>query len=181
MPPPPEKEPATEEEIARKAAIREKQGQRLREMAAAKRSTKIADLETEVIGLEQLLQNLEDAGDEDIDALLAESGYLSREEIQGALAKATVSLRKLKGEAVLPEPEKVDDSTEKDKYPLLDVPNSLLTVDQVCRWSGRPNYADFYGYLGCTKTHGSSRCEVYNDTAGLVTYIMLYVRTSEVL
>ncbi|KAG6542579.1 hypothetical protein Mapa_016050 [Marchantia paleacea] len=131
VPPPPEKEPATEEEIARKAAIREKQGQRLREMAAAKRSTKIADLETEVVGLEQLLQNLEDAGDEDIDALLAESGYLSREEIQGALAKATVSLRKLKGEAVLPEPEKVDDSTEKEKYPLLDVPNSLLTVEQL--------------------------------------------------
>ncbi|KAL3684199.1 hypothetical protein R1sor_002221 [Riccia sorocarpa] len=130
VPPPPEKEAATEEEIARKAAIREKQGQRLREMAAAKRSSKIADLEIEVAGLEQLLQNL-DVADEDTDALLAESGYLSRDEIQSALTKASVSLKKLKGEAVQPEPEKVDDTPDKEKYPLLDVPNSLLTAEQL--------------------------------------------------
>ncbi|KAL2636158.1 hypothetical protein R1flu_007637 [Riccia fluitans] len=130
VPSPPEKEPATEEEIARKAAVKEKQGQRLREMAAAKRSSKIADLENEVVGLEQLLLNL-DADDEYSDALLAESGYLSREEIQSALTKASVSLKKLKGEAVQPEPEKVDETPDKEKYPLLDVPNSLLTAEQL--------------------------------------------------
>lgn len=130
MPPPPEKEPVTEEELARKAAIKEKQGQRLRDMAAAKRSSKIAELETEVQGLEQLLQNLDGAADdENFDSLLAESGFLSREEIQSTLSKASVSLRKAKGEVVQPEKEKVEETGE--KYPLLDIPNSLLTAEQV--------------------------------------------------
>lgn len=46
----------SEEELARKAAIKEKQGQRLRDMANAKRESKIADLEANVQGLEYLLQ-----------------------------------------------------------------------------------------------------------------------------
>jgi len=46
----------SEEEMARKAAIKEKQGQRLRDMANAKRESKIADLEANVQGLEYLLQ-----------------------------------------------------------------------------------------------------------------------------
>ncbi|CAM6118427.1 unnamed protein product [Calypogeia fissa] len=129
VPPPPEKEPETEEEIARKAAIKQKQGQRLREMAAAKRSAKIAELETEVQGLEQLLQNLDGAEEEKFDSILAESGFLSREEIQSTLTKASVSLRKAKGEVVQPEVEKVEDTAE--KYPLLDIPNSLLTAEQL--------------------------------------------------
>jgi actin-related protein 5 len=131
VPPPPDKDPLTEEEIARKAAIKEKQGQRLRDMAAAKRSSKIADLEVEVQGLEQLMQNLDGAeNDESFDSILAESGFLSREEIQSTLSKASISLRKAKGEVVQPEKEKVEDPAE--KYPLLDIPNSLLTAEQVC-------------------------------------------------
>lgn len=58
---PPQEEPPSEEELARKAAIREKQGQRLREMAAAKRSQKITDLENELHVLETLLSQLEQA------------------------------------------------------------------------------------------------------------------------
>lgn len=54
--PPPEKDQPSEEELARRAAIKEKQGQRLRDMANAKRSSKIADLEANVQGLEYLLQ-----------------------------------------------------------------------------------------------------------------------------
>lgn len=54
--PPAQKEQPSEEELARKAAIKEKQGQRLRDMANAKRESKIADLEANVQGLEYLLQ-----------------------------------------------------------------------------------------------------------------------------
>ena len=54
--PPVQKPEQSEEELARKAAIKEKQGQRLREMANAKRESKIADLEANVQGLEYLLQ-----------------------------------------------------------------------------------------------------------------------------
>lgn len=53
---PPVVKEQSEEELARKAAIKEKQGQRLREMANAKRESKIADLEANVQGLEYLLQ-----------------------------------------------------------------------------------------------------------------------------
>jgi hypothetical protein len=54
--PPVQKPEQSEEELARKAAIKEKQGQRLRDMANAKRESKIADLEANVQGLEYLLQ-----------------------------------------------------------------------------------------------------------------------------
>lgn len=54
--PPLQKEQPSEEELARKAAIKEKAGQRLRDMANAKRSSKIAELEANFQGLEYLLQ-----------------------------------------------------------------------------------------------------------------------------
>jgi actin-related protein 5 len=129
--PPPEKEQPSEEELARRAAIKEKQGQRLREMASAKRSSKIADLETEIDGLEYLLQELDDAEDAKAEAsLLGPSSFGSREEVQAALAKATMSLRKAKGEPI--DLKKVeDDIPMSEKYPLLEVPNSLLTPEQV--------------------------------------------------
>jgi actin-related protein 5 len=129
--PPPEKEQPSEEELARRAAIKEKQGQRLREMAFAKRSSKIADLETEIEGLEYLLQELDDAEDAKAEAsLLGPSSFGSREEVQAALAKATMSLRKAKGEPV--DIKKVeDDIPMSEKYPLLEVPNSLLTPEQL--------------------------------------------------
>jgi actin-related protein 5 len=129
--PPPEKEQPSEEELARRAAIKEKQGQRLREMAFAKRSSKIADLETEIEGFEYLLQELDDAEDAKAEAsLLGPSSFGSREEVQAALAKATMSLRKAKGEPV--DIKKVeDDIPMSEKYPLLEVPNSLLTPEQL--------------------------------------------------
>jgi actin-related protein 5 len=100
-------------------------------MAFAKRSSKIADLETEIEGLEYLLQELDDAEDAKAEAsLLGPSSFGSREEVQAALTKATMSLRKAKGEPV--DIKKVeDDIPMSEKYPLLEVPNSLLTPEQV--------------------------------------------------
>jgi actin-related protein 5 len=64
--PPPQEEVPSEEELTRKAAIREKQGQRLREMAAAKRSQKIAGLENELHVLETLLSQLDQAEEPEV-------------------------------------------------------------------------------------------------------------------
>ncbi|KAI5066241.1 hypothetical protein GOP47_0018865 [Adiantum capillus-veneris] len=128
--PPPSEEKPSEEELARKAAIREKQSQRLRDMAAAKRSYKIADLEAEIQRLEQLLDELDNVAEAHMDSILAGPGYLSRREVEAALTKATVSLKKAKGESIKVEkdPEKELDS---EKYPLLDVPNDVLTPEQL--------------------------------------------------
>ncbi|KAH7442550.1 hypothetical protein KP509_03G093800 [Ceratopteris richardii] len=128
--PPPVEEKPSEEELARKAAIKEKQSQRLRDMAAAKRSYKIADLEAEIQGLEQLLDDLDNVEEADVDSILTGSGYSSRREIEAALSKSSISLKKAKGEFVKieKEPEK---ELDPEKYPLLDVPNEMLTPEQL--------------------------------------------------
>ncbi|XP_061363724.1 actin-related protein 5 isoform X2 [Gastrolobium bilobum] len=130
--PPPTEEPPSEEEIARKAAIREKQGQRLREMAEAKRSSKINELENELHGLEFLLHQLEQVEESDVPAFLAETGYVSRQEIESARNKVMHSLRKAKGE---PKTEQIDsekaDLATNEKYSLINIPDDMLTPEQL--------------------------------------------------
>ncbi|KAK9154325.1 hypothetical protein Sjap_001805 [Stephania japonica] len=127
--PPPSEEPPSEEELARKAAIKEKQGQRLREMAAAKRSSRILELENELQGLEFLLQQLENVQESDIASFLSRTGYVSRQEIESALARVTQSLRKARGEQTEIE-EKMEPSTS-EKYPLIDFPDNMLSPEQL--------------------------------------------------
>ncbi|OUZ99281.1 Actin-related protein [Macleaya cordata] len=127
--PPPTEAPPSEEEIARKAAIKEKQGQRLREMAAAKKSSRIMELETELQGLEFLLQQLEHVQESDIPSFLSETGYVSKQEIESAIVRVTQSLRKVKGEQV--EMEEKTEPLTTEKYPLIDVPDNMLSPDQL--------------------------------------------------
>ncbi|KAF0920976.1 hypothetical protein E2562_037891 [Oryza meyeriana var. granulata] len=127
--PPPIEEPPSEEELARKAALKEKAGQRLRDMAAAKRSQKIAELEKQLSYLEELMEQLDGAEEEEATAILGRSGYLSQQEIKSAILKATQSLRKAKGESNGNE-EKADASAV-DKYPLVSVPDETLTPEQL--------------------------------------------------
>lgn len=122
-------EAPSEEEIARKAALREKQGQRLREMAEAKRFNRINDLENEIRDLEMLLQRLRNATEHDIPSILAKTIYTSKQDVESALAKATQSLRKAKGEPV-ESVEKMDPSSA-EKYNLINVPDEMLTPEQV--------------------------------------------------
>ncbi|XP_055831460.1 actin-related protein 5 isoform X1 [Solanum dulcamara] len=128
--PSPVEEPPSEEEIARKAALKEKQSQRLREMAEAKRSSKINELENELKGLEFLLEELKDIEEDDeIVPFLANRGYTSKREVESAFAKVTQSLRKAKGEQV-PSEEKMDVSAA-EKYYLIDIPDDELSAEQL--------------------------------------------------
>nr|GMD56018.1 actin-related protein 5 isoform X1 [Ipomoea batatas]GME09217.1 actin-related protein 5 isoform X1 [Ipomoea batatas] len=127
--PTPVEEPPSEEEIARKAALKEKQSQRLREMAEAKRSSRINELENEVKGFEHLLKELNHVEEDDIPSFAASRGYASKREIESALSKATQSLRKAKGEQV-PNDDKVDSSSA-EKYYLIDVPDDQLSAEQL--------------------------------------------------
>lgn len=146
--PPPVEEPPSEEELARKAAIKEKQGQRLREMAEAKRSSRINELENELQGLEFLLQQLEQVEESDIPAFLADTGYVSKQEIESSVLKVSQSLRKTKGEPKVEQADQRDksDSSTEEKYPLINVPDEMLTVEQVWfKWHKAPSefiYAD---------------------------------------
>ncbi|XP_027329744.1 actin-related protein 5-like isoform X1 [Abrus precatorius] len=130
--PPPTEEPPSEEEVARKAAIKEKQGQRLREMAEAKKSSKINELENELHGLEFLSHQLEQVDETDVPSFLAETGYVSRQDIESACSQVTQSLRKAKGE-----PNNEQDETEKadldanEKYSLINIPDDMLTPEQL--------------------------------------------------
>ncbi|XP_030469755.1 actin-related protein 5 isoform X2 [Syzygium oleosum] len=131
--PPVVEEGPSEEELARRAAIKERQGQRLREMAEAKRSSRINELENELRGLAFLLKQLEQVGQEDAPSFLAETGYASKQEIESAHAKATQSLRKAKGE---PKAEQVDsdekiDPSADEKFSLLNVPDHMLSSEQL--------------------------------------------------
>ncbi|KAL2923146.1 Actin-related protein 5 [Bienertia sinuspersici] len=132
-PPPVEEQPSVEE-IARKAAIKERQGQRLREMAEAKRASRINELENELRGLEFLLRQVEKVDENDIPAFLSDTGYVSKQEIESSIAKVNQSLRKAKREQV--ELDEKADVTTADKFPLVDVPDNMLTSEQVVvfRW-----------------------------------------------
>ncbi|RWR95406.1 actin-related protein 5-like protein isoform X1 [Cinnamomum micranthum f. kanehirae] len=127
--PPPQEEVPSGEEIARKAAIKERQGQRLREMAAAKRVSRITELEIELQGLEFLLQQLDSVSEHEVASFLAETGYVSKEEIESAMLRITQSLRKAKGEQ-LDLDEKIEPPSA-EKYPLLNIPDNMLTPEQV--------------------------------------------------
>ncbi|XP_058786598.1 actin-related protein 5-like isoform X1 [Vicia villosa] len=128
--PPPVEEPPSEEEIARKAAIKEKQGQRLREMAEAKRSSKINELENELRGLEFLLNQLGHVQESDVPSFLAETGYVSRQEVESARNKNMQSLRKAKGEQKS-EQDEFEKTDPNEKYTLINVPDDMLTADQL--------------------------------------------------
>ncbi|KAJ6799115.1 actin-related protein 5 [Iris pallida] len=127
--PPPQEEVPSEEELARKAALKEKQGQRLRDMAAAKKSIKISELENELRGLEDLLDQLEELDDHEVSSFLSRNGYLSTQEIDSAINRVTQSLRKAKGEN--DENEDRLDASPAEKYPLINVPDDMLTPEQV--------------------------------------------------
>ncbi|RVX13720.1 Protein FIZZY-related 3 [Vitis vinifera] len=132
VPPPVEGLPS-EEEIARKAAIKERQGQRLREMAEAKRSSRINELENELQGLEFLLQQLGNVEEKDIASFLAETGYVSKQEIESSRAKVMQSLRKAKGEpkGEQAETEEKVDPSAAEKYPLINISDNMLTPEQL--------------------------------------------------
>ncbi|GER34939.1 actin/actin-like family protein [Striga asiatica] len=127
--PAPVDEAPSEEEVARKAALKEKQGQRLREMAEAKRFNRINDLENEIRDLDMLLQRLSDVADNDIPSILGNTTFTSKQDAEAALVKARQSLRKAKGEPV----ESIEkmDATSTDRYNLINVPDEMLTPEQL--------------------------------------------------
>lgn len=109
--------------------MKEKQGQRLREMAEAKRFNRINDLENEIRDSEMLLQRVRNASEHDIPSILAKTAHTSQQEVESALLKATQSLRKAKGEPV--ESMEKSDPFSENKYNLISVPDEMLTPEQV--------------------------------------------------
>ncbi|KAI0509814.1 hypothetical protein KFK09_010411 [Dendrobium nobile] len=127
--PPSQEDAPSEEELARKAALKEKQGQRLRDIAAAKKFTRISELEHKLHGLEDLVQQLDEVEDEEMYSILSVTDYNSKQEIESAVHRVTQSLRKARGEPCESE-EKVDASLS-EKYPLISIPDDMLTPEQL--------------------------------------------------
>lgn len=98
-------------------------------MAEAKRFNRINDLENEIRELDMLLQRLRNASEHDIPLILAKTVYTSKQDAESALVKATQSLRKAKGEPA-ESVEKMEPSSA-EKYNLINVPDEMLTPDQV--------------------------------------------------
>lgn len=147
--PPPTEEPPSEEEIARKAAIKEKQGQRLREMAEAKRSSRINELENESHGLEFLLKQLEQVEEPDIPSFLSATGYVSKKEVESALVKVRQSLLKTKGEPKGEQAE-LDEKTDpagSERFPLLNIPDNMLTSEQVCFYANFLSHSHHFEFV----------------------------------
>ncbi|XP_050210668.1 actin-related protein 5 isoform X2 [Mercurialis annua] len=131
--PPPVEEPPSEEEVARKAALRERQGQRLREMALMKKSSKINELENQLRDMKFLLEQLEQVDEDQITSFLRDTEYASKQDIESLLVKKTELLRKAKGEPKVEQAELEDksDSSTNEKYPLLEIPDDELTPEQL--------------------------------------------------
>lgn len=103
-------------------------------MAEAKRSSRINELENESHGLEFLLQQLEQVEAHDIPSFLSATGYVSKQEVESALVKVRQSLLKAKGEpkAEQTELEEKTDPAGGERFPLLNIPDNMLTPEQVC-------------------------------------------------
>jgi len=102
-------------------------------MAEAKRSSKINELENELHGLEFLLHQLEQVEESEVLPFLSETGYVNRQEIESARNKVMQSLRKAKGEPKNEQAEtEKDDLGTSEKYSLINVPDDMLTEEQVC-------------------------------------------------
>lgn len=102
-------------------------------MAEAKRSSKINELENELHGLEFLLHQLEQVIESEVPSFLAETGYVTRQEIESARNKVMQSLRKAKGEPKNAQAEAENtDLTANEKYSLINIPDDMLTQEQVC-------------------------------------------------
>lgn len=102
-------------------------------MAEAKRNSRINELENELKGLEFLLSQLEKVEECDVARFLSQTGYISKQEIESALMKVTQSLRKAKGEPK-GEQSEIDEKTDlsaNEKFPLINVPDNMLTPEQV--------------------------------------------------
>ncbi|XP_021855461.1 actin-related protein 5 isoform X2 [Spinacia oleracea] len=127
--PAPVEEQPSAEEIARKAAYKEKQGQRLREMAESKRASRINELENELRGLDFLLRQVEKVDDDSVPEFLSDTGYLSKQEIESSISKVNQSLRRTKREQV--ELEEKAEAATAEKFPLVDVPDNMLTPEQL--------------------------------------------------
>lgn len=81
-------------------------------------------------------QELDDAADEKQEAsILLPSGYNSRLEVQAALTKVSASLRKAKGQPADTKAVEEDMIPDSERYPLLEIPNSELTTEQVKYYS----------------------------------------------
>lgn len=145
--PPPREAGPSEEELARKAALREKQSQRLRDMAAAKRSIRISELENELSGLEGLLDQLDEVDESEIPSILSRSGFLSRQEIDSAVLRVAQSLRKAKGEHDESE-DKMDEASLAEKFPLVNIPDDMLTPEQVCENLDPFSMYSRFGFIG---------------------------------
>lgn len=127
--PPTQGEVPSEEELARRAALKEKQGQRLRDMAAARKSLRITELENELNALEDLIEQLDEVEEHEVSSVLSGTKFFSRQEVESAILRVTQSLRKAKGEPN--DPEEKQDSSLEEKYPLVSVPDEMLSPDQV--------------------------------------------------
>jgi len=110
-------------------------------MAEAKRSSKINELENELHGLEFLLHQLEQVEESEVLPFLSETGYVNRQEIESARNKVIQSLRKAKGEPKneQAETEKEDLGTS-EKYSLINIPDDMLTGEQVCFFMRQLSY-----------------------------------------
>jgi actin-related protein 5 len=96
-------------------------------MAEAKKTSKINELENELKGLEFLIHQLRNVNGNDVQSFLSETGYVSKQEIESAIVKVTQSLRKTKGGQEEIEP----DVFNAEKFTLIDIPDNMLTPEQV--------------------------------------------------
>ncbi|KAE8682073.1 Actin-related protein 5 [Hibiscus syriacus] len=116
---------------SKEAEDKTRQGQRLREMAEAKRSSRVNELENQLHGLEFLLQQLGQVQEEETPSFLSKTGYVSKQEIESTLTKVSQSLRKAKGEAKVEQADNEEKADSSDKYPLINVPDNMLTSEQL--------------------------------------------------
>ena len=98
-------------------------------MAAAKRISRITELENELNDLEYLQQQIENVDEDHILSFLSKTRYISKQEVESAASRVTQALRKAKGESIEIE-EKIEPSLD-EKYPLINIADDMLTVEQV--------------------------------------------------
>eukprot|EP00899_Mesostigma_viride_P000986 jgi/Mesvir1/10889/Mv11170-RA.2 len=121
----------TEEELARKKELKEKQGHRLKEMAAARRESKIAERKAWCQKAEALLEAEPTMSVQDFRAGIRDLGFERKELLLVELTAVRQALKKSKSSKGGDKEERKEKHEAEPVGDLLDVPDAQLSEDQL--------------------------------------------------
>ncbi|KAL8612784.1 hypothetical protein ACOMHN_033454 [Nucella lapillus] len=110
---------------------REQQIMRLKEANRRRRIVKLREDEDELQRLMAVQDLMVEEDDEAFDAALKNAGFQRVEDLQAAVDKLTLNVQRAQAKVLGIEPPPIENENKESSFPLLDIPDEMLTRDQL--------------------------------------------------